>query len=75
MRSALDQAQEEGDIEVLFSAHSIPLSLAATSPYVGHVTETARLCAELAGIKSWRLVWQSRWGRRARPGWGRTCAR
>jgi ferrochelatase len=31
------------------------------------VTETARLCAELAGIKSWRLVWQSRSGPPSSP--------
>jgi ferrochelatase len=55
-------AYAEDDVEVLFSAHSIPLAMARTSPYVEHVTETARLCAELAGVKSWRLVWQSRSG-------------
>jgi ferrochelatase len=50
------------DVEVLFSAHSIPLSMASTSPYVEHVTEAARLTAELADVASWRLVWQSRSG-------------
>ena len=56
------RAGADEDVEVLFSAHSIPLALARTSPYVEHVTETARLCAERAGIKSWQLVWQSRSG-------------
>ena len=55
------------DVEVLFSAHSIPLSMARTSPYVQHVTETARLSAELAGVKAWRLVWQRRSGRPGSP--------
>jgi ferrochelatase len=55
------------DVEVLFSAHSIPLSMASTSPYVGHVTETARLVAERADVKSWRLVWQSRSGPPSSP--------
>jgi ferrochelatase len=67
VRATLDRAQGEGDIEVLFSAHSIPVPMAATSPYVEQVTETARLCAELAGIKSWRLVWQSRSGSPSSP--------
>ncbi len=57
----------EGDVEVLFSAHSIPLPRARTSPYLEHVTETARLCAEQAGIRSWRLVWQSRSGPPSSP--------
>jgi ferrochelatase len=65
LRSALDQA--DGDAEVLFSAHSIPQAMARTSPYVEHVTETARLCAELAGIKTWHLVWQSRSGAPSSP--------
>jgi ferrochelatase len=64
--AALDRAQDDGS-EVLFSAHSIPLSMAATSPYVEHVTETARLCAQQAGIRSWRLVWQSRSGPPSSP--------
>jgi ferrochelatase len=82
LRSALDQARRAAtttfgplgeqaggpqDVDVLFSAHSIPLSLARTSPYVEHVTEAARLCAERAGVKSWRLVWQSRSGPPSSP--------
>ncbi len=61
------RAPADDDVEVLFSAHSIPLAMARTSPYVEHVTETARLCAELAGIKTWRLVWQSRSGPPSSP--------
>jgi ferrochelatase len=63
---AQDQAQRAlggaGPVEVLFSAHSIPVAMAETSPYVEHVTETARLAAEVAGVETWRLVWQSRSG-------------
>jgi ferrochelatase len=55
------------DVEVLFSAHSIPMSMARTSPYLAHVSETARLCAERAGIGPWRLVWQSRSGPPSSP--------
>ncbi len=72
LRATLERAQEDGggaeaDVEVLFSAHSIPLSMAATSPYVEHVTETAKLCAQLAGVETWRLVWQSRSGSPSSP--------
>jgi ferrochelatase len=56
-----------GAVEVLFSAHSIPVALAANSPYVEHVTEAARLAAEGARVKSWQLVWQSRSGSPSAP--------
>jgi protoporphyrin/coproporphyrin ferrochelatase len=56
-----------GAVEVLFSAHSIPLALARNSPYVEHVTEAARLAAEGARVKSWQLVWQSRSGSPSSP--------
>ncbi len=55
------------EAEVIFTAHSIPASMAATSPYVDHVTEAARLIAESAAVKSWRLAWQSRSGRPGSP--------
>jgi len=56
-----------GAVEVLFSAHSIPVALAQNSPYVSHVTEAARLAAEGARVKSWKLVWQSRSGSPSSP--------
>jgi ferrochelatase len=48
--------------DVIFTAHSVPSAVAATSPYEEHITETARLVAEGAGIGSWQLAWQSRSG-------------
>lgn len=57
----------QGLVDVLFSAHSIPVSMAQTSPYVEHVSETARLVAGLAGVGEWKLVWQSRSGRPSSP--------
>ncbi len=54
---------------VLFSAHSIPQAMAATSPYQDQLAETARLVAAGAGIsdEQWRLVWQSRSGPPTQP--------
>jgi ferrochelatase len=60
-------AAAPGPVEVLFSAHSIPVALARNSPYVEHVTEAARLAAEGARVKSWQLVWQSRSGSPSSP--------
>ena len=54
---------------VLFTAHSIPVSTAATCEYVAQLTETARLVATAAGVPDggWRLVWQSRSGPPSQP--------
>lgn len=66
LSEALASLGDEG-AEVLFSAHSIPVAAARTSPYERHVNETARLVARSAGIQRWRLVWQSRSGSPAQP--------
>src|SRR5690606_31261424 len=44
------------------TAHSIPLAMAAGSPYEAQVRETARLVAERAGDPPTDVVWQSRSG-------------
>jgi ferrochelatase len=48
--------------EILFTAHSIPLSMAATCRYETQLRESCRLVAEAVGQESWRLVYQSRSG-------------
>lgn len=50
------------DVDVIFTAHSVPAPMAATSPYVEHITEASRLVAEKAAVSSWQLAWQSRSG-------------
>jgi ferrochelatase len=47
---------------LLFTAHSIPTAMAAESPYVAQLEETARRAAEKIGRRSYRLVYQSRSG-------------
>ncbi len=71
LRSALathpyPQAEE---IDVAFTAHSVPQSMAQTSDYVRQLTETSRLVAEASGVASdrWQLVYQSRSGRPQDP--------
>jgi ferrochelatase len=66
LRRALDQAP--GGAQVAFSAHSIPLTMAATSRYVRQLNQTARLVAEeVAGGLPWQLVYQSRSGAPGQP--------
>jgi protoporphyrin/coproporphyrin ferrochelatase len=62
LRPEENKGSPNDDVAVIFTAHSVPTRMAATSPYVEHVTETARLAAEVAGLGSWQLAWQSRSG-------------
>lgn len=47
---------------VMFTAHSIPMSMADNCDYVKQLTEASRLVAEATQAGSWRLVFQSRSG-------------
>ncbi|MFM8414554.1 MAG: ferrochelatase [Planctomycetota bacterium] len=55
------------DVPVLFTAHSIPMSMAETSKYVLQLEESCRLVAEAAGVADWKLVYQSRSGPPTQP--------
>jgi protoporphyrin/coproporphyrin ferrochelatase len=48
--------------ELIFTAHSIPLTMAARSPYVGQLQESAALTAAAVGKLNWRIAYQSRSG-------------
>ena len=48
---------------VVFTAHSIPLSMAADSRYQDQLLESARLIASRLDVTDWALVFQSRSGR------------
>lgn len=52
---------------LIFTAHSIPLSMAAESRYEAELKETASLVAERLAINDWDLVFQSRSGRPEDP--------
>jgi len=55
---------EQSGLQIAFTAHSIPMSMARTSDYVQQLSETSRLVAEAVGLRSdrWQLVYQSRSG-------------
>lgn len=55
------------DAQLLFTAHSIPLSMAENSRYEVQLRETARLVAESVGHDRWELVYQSRSGPPQQP--------
>ena len=52
---------------VVFTAHSIPLSMATNSRYQDQLLESARLIASRLGLSDWTLVFQSRSGRPQDP--------
>jgi len=69
VKDCLDQIPEEEYPEtmILFTAHSIPVPMAESSPYVEQLETTARLIAETLNYDNWRLVYQSRSGRPTDP--------
>jgi len=53
---------------LVFTAHSVPVAMAARSPYVAEVTASARAVAEQLGCTRWQVAYQSRSGSR-RESW------
>jgi ferrochelatase len=53
--------------QLVFTAHSIPESMAQNCDYQAQLTETCRLVAEALGIVDWQLVFQSSSGSRVQP--------
>ncbi|HKF06436.1 MAG TPA: ferrochelatase [Candidatus Sulfotelmatobacter sp.] len=54
-------------VQVVYVAHSIPLSMANTSDYVKQLEEVRRLASEAVGVKNDALVYQSRSGPPGQP--------
>ena len=54
--------QERGRAKLIFTAHSIPVAMAAQSPYVEQLTESCLLTAKRLSIENWTLAFQSRSG-------------
>ncbi len=59
VRTALEELPQG---RLVFTAHSIPCSMAQTSPYVQQLEAAAAAVAKGAGRDEWRLVYQSRSG-------------
>ena len=69
VRQAFDRLPEEhqAGARLIFTAHSIPVSMAAQYPYVAQLEASAERVAEAAGRSDWALVYQSRSGRPGDP--------
>ncbi|MEX2300049.1 MAG: ferrochelatase [Bryobacterales bacterium] len=67
--AALNQFAKESrlSVELVYTAHSIPISMANTSKYVAQLEQAAQLVSERVGCKKTRLVFQSRSGPPSQP--------
>jgi ferrochelatase len=54
-------------VQLIFTAHSVPVTMAETSDYQKQLQESCRLVAESLGSNEWRLVYQSRSGPPSQP--------
>jgi ferrochelatase len=55
------------ETSIIFTAHSIPISMAETSDYEKQLRESCRLVAECVGGSDWKLAYQSRSGPPSQP--------
>jgi ferrochelatase len=69
VESAFEQLdpREREHAALVFTAHSVPISMASGSPYVGQLQEACRLVAEACGRSQWMLAYQSRSGPPTQP--------
>jgi protoporphyrin/coproporphyrin ferrochelatase len=65
VRAAMSELQ--GADQLIFTAHSIPVSMAEFSPYVRQLKEASAAVAAWCGMGSWQLVYQSRSGPPSQP--------
>ena len=67
IREALNQLHDSSSAHLVFTAHSIPESMAENCDYAFQLAETGRLIAATLNIKNWQLVYQSRSGSPTQP--------
>jgi len=60
-------AQLPGAEQLIFTAHSVPMSMADTSPYVRQLKAASERVAAACGSSNWTLVYQSRSGPPLQP--------
>ena len=67
IRSGIARLETSSEPNLVFTAHSIPQSMADNCEYASQLFETSRLVADAVGIKSWQLAYQSRSGPPTQP--------
>ena len=67
LETALRKLVNPSTATVLFSAHSIPLSMSENCRYVEQLRSAAELIAQAVGVPNWEIVYQSRSGPPSQP--------
>jgi ferrochelatase len=67
VRTAWEQLDDQTATQLVFTAHSIPESMAANCDYTTQLLETGSLIAQALRIDNWQLVYQSRSGSPSQP--------
>ena len=67
IRVALSHVGQRSVVNLVFTAHSIPTSMADNCEYVAQLNETGRLVAEQLGLTNWQFAYQSRSGPPTQP--------
>jgi len=69
LRTALEQIPEDRrkKARLVFTAHSIPCSMASSSKYQEQLRVVAQRVSALAGLEEWDMAWQSRSGPPSQP--------
>ena len=67
IRAALNQLEDPESADLVFTAHSIPESMAANCDYVSQLATTGALIAREVKFAKWHLVYQSRSGSPMQP--------
>jgi protoporphyrin/coproporphyrin ferrochelatase len=69
IRASMSELPENAraSARLVFTAHSIPESMAANSDYEAQLNEAGQLIAAELNVKSWQVVYQSRSGSPAQP--------
>ena len=69
VRAALNQipADSRANARIIYTAHSVPVTMAQTSDYQKQLNESCRLVSESLGLADWQLVYQSRSGPPGQP--------
>lgn len=67
IRTALAQFDDRSSVNLVFTAHSIPESMAVNCDYAAQLAEAGGLIANAVEIKNWQLVYQSRSGSPTQP--------
>jgi protoporphyrin/coproporphyrin ferrochelatase len=67
IRAAWQQLDDARSAQLVFTAHSIPESMAANCAYAAQLAEVGNLIAQALNIENWQLVYQSRSGSPAQP--------